>query len=75
MSSQREAQGAARTDARAQLLRFEFPLAPAGVAASLAPEAARARVYLRLSISPAGKRAPLPWPGNFPVRAPEWSTP
>jgi type VI secretion system protein ImpL len=75
VSSQREAQGAARTDARAQLLRFDFPLAPAGVAASLAPEAARARVYLRLSISPVGKRAPLPWPGSFPVRAPEWSTP
>jgi type VI secretion system protein ImpL len=57
------------------LLRFEFPLAPAAAAASLAPQEARARVYLRLSVSPAGKRAPLSWPGAFPARAPDWSAP
>ena len=75
VAAQREAPSATRADARAQLLRFEFPLAAASGAASLGPDAARARVYLRLSISPAGKRAPLPWPGAFPVRAPEWSSP
>ncbi len=75
LSAQREAEGVTRSDARAQLLRFEFPLAAAGTAGPLAPEAARARVYLRLAVSPAGKRAPLPWPGVFPVRAPDWSLP
>ena len=61
-------------DARGQqLLRVEFPL-------TLLPDATtgqggaetRARVFLRLGISPAGKRTPLPWPGPFPTRAPDF---
>lgn len=32
---------------------------------------ARARVYLRLTLSPPGKRNPLSWPGPLPTRAPE----
>lgn len=75
LAAQREAEGAARSDARSQLLKFEFPLAAVDPAAALTAEAARARVYLRVLISPAGKRVPLPWPGAFPVRAPQWSTP
>ena len=75
VAAQREPEGASRSDARAQLLRFEFPLAATASAVSLAPDEARARVFLRLAISPAGKRAPLAWPGAFPVRAPEWSAP
>ncbi len=75
LMTQRETEGASRADARMQLLRFEFPLAPAAAAVSLAPQEARARVFLRLSVSPAGKRSPLAWPGTFPVRAPDWSAP
>ena len=31
----------------------------------------RARVYLRLTLSPPGKRTPLMWPGALPTRAPD----
>lgn len=62
---------AGRSDARAQLLRFEFPL----VSTEPGRPEARARVYLRLSLSAAGKRAPLVWPGSFPARAPDWGSP
>ena len=31
----------------------------------------RARIYLRLTLSPPGKRNPLTWPGPLPTRAPE----
>jgi type VI secretion system protein ImpL len=31
----------------------------------------RAKVYLRLTLSPPGKRTPLIWPGPLPTRAPE----
>jgi len=31
----------------------------------------RAKVYLRLTLSPPGKRNPLIWPGPLPTRAPE----
>ncbi len=74
MAAQREPEGLSRSDARSQLLRFEFPLAAADATRPLPAEEARARVYLRLALSPAGKRAPLAWPGAFPVRAPKWSS-
>jgi type VI secretion system protein ImpL len=73
ISAQREADVPGRADARSQLLRFEFPLigyAPEGKAL---PTESRARVFLRLSVSAPGKRAPLAWPGAFPTRAPEWA--
>lgn len=71
--------GDGRSEGRSQLLRIEFPLITAGgVGAASAPtnagdtpDAARARVYLRLTLSPAGKRTPLVWPGAFPARAPD----
>ncbi len=75
IATQREPEGAGRTEARSQLLRFEFPLVPAHAAALADAQDLRARVFLRLTVSPAGKRAPLAWPGAFPVRAPEWSAP
>lgn len=75
LSTQREAEGSSSADARSQLLRFEFPLGAAGPAPEARLEDVRARVYLRLAISPAGKRAPLAWPGAFPARVPEWSGP
>lgn len=75
IATQREPESAGRTEARSQLLRFEFPLAPAGAAAPADVQDLRARVFLRLTVSPAGKRAPLAWPGAFPVRAPQWGAP
>ncbi|WP_028311610.1 type VI secretion system protein [Derxia gummosa] len=70
--SQYREPGAGRADPRGQLLRFEFPLRVASADTPGAPPAdSRARVYLRMTISPAGKRAPLAWPGAFPTRAPE----
>ena len=60
------------TDVRSQLLRFEFPLIANSANPGAQPRASRARVYVRLAISAAGKRAPLAWPGAFPVRVPAW---
>ena len=34
-----------------------------------------AKVYLRLTLSPAGKRTPLVWPGPLPTRAPDAISP
>jgi type VI secretion system protein ImpL len=67
---QRESDPAARSDGRSVLLRMEFPLenraADPGSVAEL-----RGKVYLRLAVSPVGKRTPLAWPMVFPLRAPE----
>jgi type VI secretion system protein ImpL len=72
---QREPDGGARADGRSQLLRMEFPLSVASEDSKAPPLEARSRVYLRLTLSPVGKKSPLPWPGIFPVRAPEWTGP
>ena len=72
ISSHREPDGPGRSDAKSQLLRFEFPLAHGGEAMKGTPDA-RARVFVRLAVSPAGKRAPLAWPGAFPTKAPDWT--
>ncbi len=72
---QRDFDGPARNDGRAQLLRFEFPLTGSGEAGKAAAQETRARVYLRLTVMPVGKRNPLPWPVAFPLRAPELTTP
>lgn len=63
--------GAPGADERATLLRFEFPITHEG-AAALAQADARARVFLRLSVSPPGKRTPLAWPAVFPTQVPVW---
>ncbi|KRB67896.1 type VI secretion system protein [Noviherbaspirillum sp. Root189] len=68
----RDTESAAGTDARSQLLRFEFPMITNSANPGAQPRASRARVYVRLAISPAGKRTPLAWPGSFPVRVPSW---
>ncbi|MDB5871609.1 MAG: type secretion protein IcmF [Ramlibacter sp.] len=72
---QREPDGGARADGRSQLLRMEFPLSVASEDSKAPPLEARSRVYLRLTLSPVGKKTPLSWPGIFPVRAPEWAGP
>lgn len=59
-----------RDDGRSQLLRFDFPLLLAAEPPAEAGKETQARVFLRLTLSPAGKRAPLGWPGLFPTHAP-----
>jgi type VI secretion system protein ImpL len=71
----REAEAQARTETRSSLLRFEFPLAVIPEGQKVPTAESRARVFLRLTISPAGKRQPLAWPGIFPAVAPDWPTP
>ena len=74
--SQRMAEDGQRPDSRSQLLRFEFPLAAVVPAdAALVPAGGRARVFLRLSLTPAGKKTSLQWPASFPMRAPDWTQP
>lgn len=68
----REPESATRSDSRSQLLRLEFPLSPVAADGRTLPVEGRSRVYLRLALSPIGKKAPVAWPGLFPVRAPEW---
>lgn len=62
------------TDARAPVLRFEFPVNRRETERG-ASIVGKARVYVRLSVSPAGKRAALAWPATFPNMAPEWGSP
>ncbi|MEM5365869.1 type VI secretion system protein [Paraburkholderia azotifigens] len=74
INRQRVADTSPRGDSTAQLLKFDFPLGtvdPANLA--LLPKQAHGRVFVRLALMPAGKKTPLPWPGSFPVRAPDWT--
>jgi type VI secretion system protein ImpL len=75
VAMQREADIPGRADARWQLLRFDFPLVATSSDGKTLPTETKARVFIRLSISPPGKRASLAWPGIFPTRAPEWAAP
>ena len=72
---QRDFDSAGRSDGRAQLLRFEFPVVASGDAAKGAPQVTRARVFLRLTVTPVGKRTALAWPVAFPIRAPDLTNP
>ncbi|ACC75059.1 type VI secretion system protein [Paraburkholderia phymatum] len=74
INRQRVTDASPRADNAAQLLKFDFPLStvdPANL--SLLPKQAHGRVFVRLALMPAGKKTPLPWPGSFPVRAPDWT--
>ncbi|EON20028.1 IcmF-like protein [Cupriavidus sp. GA3-3] len=62
-----------RADSTAQLLRFDFPLGSAAPDFTAAPRPVRGRVFLRLVLTAAGRKMPLPWPQSFPTRAPEWT--
>ncbi|MBC7575322.1 MAG: hypothetical protein H7244_13430 [Herminiimonas sp.] len=68
----RETDAPAGSDARSQLLRFEFPIATNSDNPRIVPRVSRARVFVRVAVSAAGKRTPLAWPGAFPVRVPAW---
>ena len=72
----RDVESSARQEGRSALLKFEFPLVAQNPGdAAMAPAGGRARVFMRLTVTPAGKKTPLAWPVSFPVRAPEWSLP
>lgn len=74
MHNYRDADTGARTDSRAQLLKFEFPLRSALASDSIDTQSSgRVRVFMRMAVSAPGKKAPLPWPASFPTRAVEWS--
>jgi type VI secretion system protein ImpL len=63
-----------RADSAAQLLKLDFPLGTASPAdVGLVPAQARGRAFVRVTLTPAGKKTPLPWPGSFPARAPDWT--
>ncbi len=72
---QRMADAGARGGNTSQLLKFEFPLGVVNVAdEALLPKQSRGQVFVRLVLSPAGKKTALPWPASFPTRAPDWTS-
>ncbi|MDE1180923.1 hypothetical protein [Paraburkholderia sp.] len=74
VSRQRVADAGARPGGTSQLLKFDFPLGVVNVAdEALLPRQSRGQVFLRLVLSPAGKKTALAWPGSFPSRAPDWT--
>jgi type VI secretion system protein ImpL len=74
INRQRVPDTAARGGNSSQLLKLEFPLAVVNAAdEALLPKQSRGQVFVRLVLSPAGKKTALPWPGSFPTRAPEWT--
>ncbi len=78
ISEQRVADTTARASASAPLLKFEFPLETANVGnaadAALVSKYPRGRVFVRVRLTPGGKKIPLAWPSSFPIHAPNWST-
>ncbi|MFL9902082.1 type VI secretion system protein [Paraburkholderia fungorum] len=75
IARQRVPDASLRGDSASQLLGFDFPLGTASPAdLTLLPKQARGSVFLRVTLTPAGKKTPLPWPGSFPARAPDWTT-
>lgn len=75
ITSHREPDRAARTDVRTQLLRFEFPMTGPVEEGKPGTQESLARVFIRLGLSPVGKKTLLAWPSTFPAKAPEWSAP
>jgi type VI secretion system protein ImpL len=75
LAAHREVERNARLDGRAQLLRFEFPLLAQTDDGKALGNETQARVFIRLAISPAGKKTLLAWPTSFPSKAPEWTMP
>jgi type VI secretion system protein ImpL len=70
---QREPDPSGRGDLRTQLLRMEFPVGTGTEPGKGAQPDVRAKVFLRLTLFPVGKRTPMVWPVSFPTRAPEFS--
>ena len=75
VSTQRVADTTVRASAGASLLKFEFPLETAKPTdASLVSKDPRGRVFVRVRMTPGGKKVPLAWPASFPTHAPNWSS-
>ena len=75
IAKHREPTSIAQKDNRLQLLRFEFPVLTKGAIPQQMPVESRAKVFVRLGISPVGKRNLLAWPGVFPGKIPDWTSP
>jgi type VI secretion system protein ImpL len=75
LGAYRETERNARADGRSQLLRFEFPLTSQNDDGRNMANEAQARVFIRMGLSPAGKKTLLAWPLTFPTKAPDWSMP
>ena len=75
IQAQREPESLSRTDPRSILLRLEFPLVTQADQPKMPLVESRAKVFVRMTINPAGRRQALAWPGSFPNKAPEWSHP
>lgn len=73
LQRQREADPTGRGDLRTQLLRMEFPIGTGSELGKGAQPDTRAKVFLKLTLFPVGKRTPMVWPVSFPVRAPEFN--
>jgi len=63
------------SDQRVSMLRLEFPVQKRTIGGPGDSSLGKARLYVRLTISPPGKRASLAWPANIPTSAPKWGTP
>jgi type VI secretion system protein ImpL len=75
ISTQRVADTTVRASAGASLLKFEFPLETVKATdASLVSKDPRGRVFVRVRMTPGGKKVPLAWPASFPTHAPNWSS-
>jgi len=71
IAAQRDAGIGTRGDSRTAVLKFEFPLVSPVLQANNLKDS-QARVFLRLTVTPTGKRTTLVWPVEFPVVAPQW---
>ena len=75
IAKHREPNSSAQSDNRSQLLRFEFPVLTKGSSPQQMSVESRAKVFVKLGISPVGKRNLLVWPHVFPGTAPDWASP
>jgi type VI secretion system protein ImpL len=73
LQRQREPDPTGRGDLRTQMLRMEFPMGTGSELGKGAQPDTRAKVFLKLTLFPVGKRTPMVWPVSFPVRAPEFN--
>lgn len=74
VAEQRVADTTVRASTGGSLLKFEFPLETTNVAdAALVSKYPRGRVFVRVRLTPGGKKMPLAWPSSFPTHAPIWS--
>ena len=71
----REPERNSKLDSRVQLLRFEFPMSTQSDESKLSAVETQAKVFIKIGLSPVGKKSLLIWPTTFPNKAPDWTTP